>query len=158
MSREIYSIDPIIVKFIKKHHVLTLATARDNIPWTAHCFYAFLEEENALVFTTDDNTRHGEEMLENQKVSGGIVLETKVVGMIQGVQLTGKVQKLPPSPGNEVSAGEGPGVRRIAQKAYLKRFPYAALMKTTLWVLEIETIKFTDNRLGFGKKLLWERN
>ena len=138
--------DQKIVKFIKEHHVITLATSKDNIPWSAHCFYAFLKEENALVFTTDDTTRHATEMLENQKVSGGIVLETKVVGKIRGVQLTGKVHKLnndskkKTSSRTERSEDPGPDSKlpekhKGARKAYLRRFPYAVLMKTSLWIL-----------------------
>jgi uncharacterized protein YhbP (UPF0306 family) len=43
-----------------------------------------------------------------------------------------------------------------ARMAYLKRFPYAALSGTPVWIVEITYAKFTDNRLGFGKKLVWE--
>ncbi len=158
--------DPRIIKFLKKHHVLTLATSRDNIPWASHCFYAFMEDEKALVFTTDNDTRHGQEMQDNQVVSGGIVLETKVVGMIRGVQLTGTVSKTQDgrrkTQDNTQHATRNTSLplRRQGQqarRAYLSRFPYAILMKTNLWVLDIESIKFTDNRLGFGKKLRWER-
>ena len=143
-----------IKKFIKEHHVLSLATSKDNIPWTAHCFYAFLEEENALVFTTDNTTRHGAEMLDNQAVAGGIVMETKVLGKIRGIQLTGKVRKAQ----NSKDGGMPTQVDEAnhPRGAYLKRFPFAILMKTSLWVLKIDTIKFTDNRLGFGKKLYWK--
>jgi uncharacterized protein YhbP (UPF0306 family) len=141
--------DPRIIKFIKEHHVLTLATSKDNIPWTSHCFYAFLEEDNALVFTTDKNTRHGAEMEHNQLVSGGIVLETKEVGKIRGMQLSGTVR-------NHNNESEKRLSSRTKQ-AYLKRFPFAILMKTNLWILQIDSIKFTDNRLGFGKKLTWQR-
>jgi len=28
-------------------------------------------------------------------------------------------------------------------------------MKTNLWVVDLSFLKFTDNRLGFGKKLIW---
>ena len=45
-------------------------------------------------------------------------------------------------------------LRKKAKKAYLKSFPYAALMKTTLWILNPRFIKMTHNRLGFGKKLI----
>ncbi|MDD5509104.1 MAG: hypothetical protein PHD25_12400, partial [Bacteroidales bacterium] len=41
--------------------------------------------------------------------------------------------------------------------AYLKRFPYAIATKLDLWVLELEYVKMTDNRLGFGKKIEWRR-
>jgi hypothetical protein len=30
-------------------------------------------------------------------------------------------------------------------------------MNTTLWKLRVDYAKMTDNRLGFGKKLIWER-
>ncbi|MCD6331925.1 MAG: HAD-IA family hydrolase, partial [Bacteroidales bacterium] len=42
-----------------------------------------------------------------------------------------------------------------AKKTYLKRYPYAVLMKTTLRAVQLKSIKLTDNRLGFGRKLLW---
>ena len=42
-----------------------------------------------------------------------------------------------------------------ARKTYIRRFPFAALAELTLWVVEISYMKFTDNTLGFGKKLIW---
>lgn len=145
------SLDPKIKAFLKKHHVMTLATSKDNVPWVAHCFYAFMEEEMVLVFTTDPETRHGLEMKENEQVSVGISWETKIVGQIRGAQITGKVKKV------EKQKNERRKTKDERRLSYLKRFPYALLMKTNLWVLEIETIKYTDNRLGFGKKLHWGR-
>jgi uncharacterized protein YhbP (UPF0306 family) len=32
------------------------------------------------------------------------------------------------------------------------------LMDTHLWVVKLTYIKMTDNRLGFGKKLIWENS
>jgi len=31
-------------------------------------------------------------------------------------------------------------------------------MELNLWQLDVTYFKFTDNRLGFGKKLIWKRN
>ena len=42
-----------------------------------------------------------------------------------------------------------------ARRAYLKRFPYAALAELTLWAIRPDYMKLTDNTLGFGKKLIW---
>jgi uncharacterized protein YhbP (UPF0306 family) len=43
-----------------------------------------------------------------------------------------------------------------ARSAYLKRFPIARLMPDlNLWILSPDFIKMTDNRFGFGKKLIW---
>ena len=134
-----------IVDFIREHHVLTLATSVENKPWCANCFYIYLENENCFVFTSDDETNHVKHIAENNYVSGSVVLETNVVGKIQGIQFSGMMEK----PGTDLL--------KLGKKAYLKRFPYAALMKTSLWVVHLYYIKMTDNRLGFGKKLIWEK-
>lgn len=139
-------IDPRIIKFFRKHHVLTIATAVNNEPWCANCFYVYLEEENALVFTTGGDTRHGKEFVENPFVAGSVVLETMVIGKIRGIQFQGLV-----------SEPEGDLLAR-AKSGYLKRFPVAALMDTRLWVVKLTHIKMTDNRLGFGKKLIWNHD
>jgi uncharacterized protein len=136
-------VDSRIIKFFRKHNVLTIATAVDNKPWCANCFYVYLEEENALVFTTDSDTRHGKEFTENPDVAGSVVLETMVIGKIRGIQFQGIVSE----PEGEILSK--------AKWAYLKKFPPAALMDTHLWVVKLTLIKMTDNRLGFGKKLIW---
>jgi uncharacterized protein len=138
-------IDERIIKFFRKHHVLTIATSVNNEPWCASCFYVYLEEENAFIFTTDTNTRHGQEFLKNKLVAGTIVLETLVIGKIKGVQFQGIV--------TEVDNDLLPK----AKMAYLKKFPVAVLMDTHLWKVELTFIKLTDNRFGFGKKLTWRQ-
>ena len=134
-----------IIRFFRKHHVLTIATTVDNEPWCANCFYVYLEKENALVFTTDSNTRHGQEFIKNPLVAGSVVLETMIIGKIRGIQFRGVVSE----PKNEML--------QKTKNAYLKRFPVAALMDTKLWIVELTHIKMTDNRFGFGKKIIWER-
>lgn len=132
-----------VIRFFRKHHVLTIATSVENEPWCANCFYVYLEEENALVFTTDNDTRHGKEFVRNPLVAGSVVLETMVIGRIRGIQFQGIV-----------SEPEG-DLLSSAKNCYLKRFPVAALMDTRLWVVKLTHIKMTDNRLGFGKKIIW---
>ena len=136
-------VDERIIKFFRKHHVLTIATTVDDEPWCANCFYVYLEEENALVFTTDSDTRHGKEFAKNPNVAGSVVLETIVIGKIRGIQFQGIISE----PEGEILSK--------AKWAYLKRFPPAALMDTHLWIVRLTLIKMTDNRLGFGKKLTW---
>lgn len=139
-------IDKKIIRFFRKHHVLTIATAVNNEPWCANCFYVYIEEENTLVFTTGTDTRHGKEFAKNPLVAGSVVLETMVIGKIRGIQFQGIV-----------SEPEGEMISK-AKWAYLKRFPPAALMDTHLWVVKLTLIKMTDNRLGFGKKLIWKQD
>ena len=82
-----------IVDFIKEHHVLTLATCIDNRPWCANCFYTYLEKVNCFIFTSDDKTRHVGEVAKNKNVAGSVVLETSVVGKIQGIQFEGVMEE-----------------------------------------------------------------
>ena len=135
-----------MVTFLKKHHVMTLSTCLGEQPWCANCFYAFGEEKMVLVFTSSPETRHIQEVLQNSKVAGSVVLETSVVGKIQGIQFSGELLLSEGEEAGEISA------------LYLKRFPFTVLMNTTLWKLRIDYAKMTDNRLGFGEKLIWERN
>jgi len=137
-------IDRGIIRFFKKHHVLTVATSVGDRPWCANCFYVYLEEENVLVFTTDTETRHGKEFIMNPNVAGSVVLETMMIGKIRGIQFSGIV-----------SEPSGDMLEKV-RFAYLKRFPVASLMDTRLWMVSLRYIKMTDNRFGFGKKLIWE--
>jgi uncharacterized protein YhbP (UPF0306 family) len=134
-----------IADFLCAHHVLTLASTVDDNPWCASLFYAYIAEEHLLVFTSETHTRHVKDMMENNLVAGAVVLETKRVGILRGVQFQGRIQK---------PAGTLAG---RAKRAYLARFPYALLKPAPLWVIVLQTVKFTDNRLGFGKKIYWER-
>jgi uncharacterized protein YhbP (UPF0306 family) len=134
-----------VIRFLRKHHVLTIATSSGNEPWCANCFYVYMEVENALVITTDTDTRHGREFISNPLVSGSVVLETLIPGKIRGIQFQGIVTE---------SKGD---MAVKARSAYLRRFPFAMLMETHLWVVELTYIKMTDNRLGFGKKLIWKK-
>jgi len=136
-------VDKRITEFLNKHHVLTLATTKNNVPYCANCFYVYLPKDNLLVFTTDHATKHAKDAIEQHLVAGSIVLETNVVGKIQGLQFQG-----------EMCEPEGDLLKKV-KNHYLKRFPVAMLMKTNLWIVELKFLKFTDNRLGFGKKLFW---
>ncbi len=139
------NIDKRIIDFINEHHVLTLATAVDNDPHACNCFYAFDPDDLSLICTSDVSTKHIKQVQENNFVAGTIVLETMNVGKVQGIQFYGYMHK-----------AEGEKLKKY-KKLYLKRFPFAVLTNATLWHIDLVKIKMTDNRLGFGKKLIWER-
>lgn len=135
------TIDERFAKFIAKHHVLTLATVgSEGKPYVANCFYAYDKLRNRFIFTSDLTTRHGQEMAANGRVALSVVLETRVVGRVQGLQVEGIAE-----PGDEE-----------AKRTYIKRFPYAAVAPLTLWMVEPTMLKLTDNTLGFGTKLIWQ--
>ena len=76
-------------------------------------------------------------------MAGSIYLETKIIGKIQGVQFQGVISQLQDE------------LLEKAHRAYQKRFPVAMLMDTHLWAIDLTHLKLSDNRLGFGKKLIW---
>lgn len=127
------------VRFLRRHHVLTLATVAEGVPYCSNAFYCYDKERNLLVFSSDLATRHAQEMERNPRIAASVVLETKIVGRVQGLQLCGTAAR----------------ADETARRAYLKRFPYAALAELTLWAIRPDYMKLTDNTLGFGKKLIW---
>lgn len=138
--------DKRIVDFIGEHHVLTIATCYEEEPYCANCFYIYLEDSNQLVFTSDNNTKHIKDTAHNIMVGGSIVLETSTIGLIRGLQFQGYISELTDDD------------YKKARKAYIKKFPYAILKKTILWSIDLTFMKFTDNRLGFGKKIIWKNS
>ena len=134
-----------ITEFIHKHHIFTLATSADNIPYTCTCFYVYLDELNMFVFTSDKGTRHVDEMISQPLVAGAVALETTMIGKIQGIQFTGESKLL---------QGE---LYEVALSAYLRKFPLANFKKLELWGIMPGFIKMTHNRLGFGTKLIWNQ-
>ena len=127
-----------IASFIEKHHTLCLSTCKDEIPFTCTLFFAYDKTHNSLIVASDEKTQHAQNILQNPHVSGVIYLHTEIVGLIQGIQFQGKM-----------------ALCKERCEIYYKRFPYALVMQPTLWSIELEWIKMTDNKLGFGKKIIW---
>ncbi len=129
-----------ISTFIAKHHVMSLATTDMKKPSVCSLFYAYDESRLSFVVASSVDTLHVKNILQNSAVAGNIFLETQEVGKIEGLQFEGTMTLL-----NESSL----------KKLYFKRFPYALAMMPKLWQIEVKYFKLTDNRLGFGKKIIY---
>ncbi len=129
--------------FLDKHHVMSLATSDADELSVCNLFYAYDKKEKTFVVASNDETLHVGHVLNNPNVAGTVVLETKTVGKIQGLQFRGKFTVLDDE---------------NLKKLYFKAFPYAVAMSPKLWQIKIDFFKYTDNRLGFGKKFIWERD
>jgi uncharacterized protein YhbP (UPF0306 family) len=137
------NLDKKIITFIHQHHVLTLATSYNNRSQCASCFYIYDNEEQFFIIASDEHTEHAFNMLHNNFVSMNIVLETKNIGKIQGLQIKAKANKIVDN--------------QKYKKQYIDAFPYAKIMNLTLWKLELNYLKYTNNTLGIGKKLIWKK-
>jgi uncharacterized protein YhbP (UPF0306 family) len=138
-------VDQQIIDFINEHHLLTLATSQNNTPYCCNVFYVYDSLSNQLIFSSDTKTKHAQDFIANLNVAGTIALETKEVSKIQGVQLLGTIQEL-----------KGADLE-IAKEQYMNAFAYAKNMEIHLWAMPLSFIKMTHNKLGFGKKLVWEK-
>ncbi len=46
----------------------------------------------------------------------------------------------------------------LTEEKTRRRFPVARMLSAPVWEIRLDEIKFTDNTLGFGKKMIWLRN
>ncbi|ADN09684.1 pyridoxamine 5'-phosphate oxidase family protein [Sulfurimonas autotrophica] len=129
-----------ISTFIAKHHVMSLATTDTKKPNVCSLFYAYDESKLSFVVASSVDTLHVKNILQNSAVAGNIFLETQEIGKIEGLQFEGTMTLL-----NESNL----------KKFYFKRFPYALAMMPKLWQIKVDYFKLTDNRLGFGKKIIY---
>lgn len=132
-----------ICRYLKKQHVLTLCAG--SPPWCASCFYVFDERSMAFWLMTETDTRHAELMRQQPQVAGTISGQTRSVMLIKGVQYQGEIRQLTGDAAAE------------ARRTYVKRFPVAIKAKAPLWAIALSELKMTDNTLGFGSKLHWQR-
>ena len=119
-----------ISRWLGKQHVVTWCVARDDELWCANAFYVYDPQQVAFYLLN---------------VAGTVNGQPKTVALIRGVQFKGKIRRL---------AGEEEAAMR---KRYVSRFPVARMLSAPVWEIRPDEIKFTDNTLGFGKKLHWLR-
>jgi len=113
--------------------------------WCANAFYVYDPERVAFYVMSEDTTRHAQMTGQQAQVAGTVNGQPKTVALIRGVQFKGEIRRLD---------GEESDAQRIR---YTRRFPVAAVLKAPVWEIRLDELKFTDNTLGFGKKLHWLR-
>lgn len=131
-------LDNKIISFIKKMNLLTICVSENNEPYCASCFYAFNENENKIIIAGSSTSKHIKIAQKNPTVAINIALDTKIIAKIRGVQINA-----------EFSNGD-----ENARRFYLKKYPLARMLIFEIFVLDIKWVKYTDNTLGFGKKII----
>ena len=135
-----------IGRWLAKQSEVTWCVHHEGELWCANAFYLFDAQNVALYLLTDDKTRHARMSGACAPVAGTVNGQPKTVARIRGVQFKGEIRRLE---GQESDA---------VRKAYLRRFPVARVLPAPVWEIRLDEIKFTDNTLGFGKKLHWLRD
>ena len=134
-----------ISRWLAKQHVVTLCVHREGELWCANAFYLFDANKVVFYLLTEEKTRHAQMSGSRAPVAGTVNGQPKTVALIRGVQFKGEIRQLT---GEESDA---------ARQAYLRRFPVARMLSAPVWEIRVDELKFTDNTLGFGKKLVWLR-
>ncbi|MEA3330741.1 MAG: hypothetical protein U9Q29_03500 [Campylobacterota bacterium] len=129
--------------FLHEHHVMSLATSNSEELSVCSLFYAFDLQKLSFVVASSDETTHITHITQNSRIAGNILLETKRIDKIQGIQFRGIFSLLKDAE---------------LKKLYFKKFPHAIVMKPKLWQIKVNYFKMTDNALGFGKKIIWQES
>ena len=83
----------LILAYLAQNRLMTLATAKNNLPWATTVFFAYDQNLN-LYFISEPATRKIKNILANSRVAVTIDREQPGSGKIRGVQLEGRAEKL----------------------------------------------------------------
>lgn len=132
--------------FIEANHVIGITTVLDEEMWSASLFYVPDPKKGCVWVMTDENTIHGSLMSSNPRISGTISTQESHIHLLKGIQFSGEIAMLKSGPDYKDGLW-----------LYQQKFPVALVHKKPLWKLSFTKIKYTNNALGFGTKLLWEK-
>ena len=136
--------DKAIVDFIEKQKTASVCCLdEDGNPYCFSIFYVFDKVERRLYFKSSASSNHGHYLKLNNRIAGTIMPDKLNTLAVKGIQFTGFVENNP--------------VHHHATTEYHKKIPIALAMPGEVWTIQLETIKMTDNTIGFGKKILWQR-
>lgn len=137
-----------IIEFIRSAKAATVCGADNSEPYCFSCLYTYAghEGEPVLIFKSSEHSTHVNKLVSHEKVAGTILPDKVSLTNIRGIQFKGRCRKM-----DSDSAK--------AAKEYYIKYPIALGMKGSLWIIALDEIKYTDNRLlGLGKKILWQRD
>jgi uncharacterized protein YhbP (UPF0306 family) len=137
--------DKHIIDFIEKQKTATVCCLDDeNSPYCFSVFYTFDKGEKCLYFKSSPSAHHSHYLLNRRKVAGTILPDRLNMLVIRGIQFTGFIV-------------DEPTKQHHATVEYHKHIPLGLAMSGDVLILRLETIKMTDNTIGIGNKINWQR-
>jgi uncharacterized protein YhbP (UPF0306 family) len=134
-----------MLEFIGSTKVATICCVAANAPHCFNCYFSFIAADGYLVFKSSSGTRHEEILRQNAVVAGTIIPEHIELATIRGIQFEG------------VMLPENMLLTVKASSSYYLAFPFALAVPGNLYIVQINSLKFTDNTKGFGYKSHWAR-
>ncbi|WP_165090826.1 pyridoxamine 5'-phosphate oxidase family protein [Neisseria yangbaofengii] len=136
-----------IVEFFQRNHVVSIATQSNTGKlWSTCCFYVFDEPNAQLIVLTSQTTQHGSNMAVQHHIAGTISGQPDSITKISGIQFQARAKCLTDE-----------AERKAAAALFYQTHPAACAMKSDVWALQLDKVKFTDNKLVFAQKTHWTR-
>ncbi len=110
------------------------------------CYYTYNEKLQLLYFKTSEQTTHMEYLLQNPVLAGTIVPDKLNKMISKGIQFNGSLLKSSHPQTHD------------AGKQFHRRYPFALAMPGTVYTIRLDRLKMTDNTLGIGTRLVWDRS
>ncbi len=110
------------------------------------CYYAFDANTGMLYFKTGEQNQHMLWMQQYPQIAGTILPDKLNKLQVKGIQLNGVLLPV----GDEAA--------KNASKRYHLKYPFSLALPGTVQTIRIDQLKMTDNSLGFGGRLVWERD
>lgn len=137
--------DQRIADFINGQKVASICCIdREDRPYCFSCFFAFDSKKQLLYFKSSMSAHHSQLLVKNGNVAGTINPDKLNTLAIKGIQFSGILLDKDDEGASQAST------------AYHMEYPFALAMQGEVWTIQLLSIKFTDNTLGFGKKITWE--
>jgi len=147
------NLPPEAAAFLRRRHVMTLASQGSDGPWAAALFYA--TDGDDLLFLSAPSSRHARDLAADPRCAATIQDQEQDWRAIQGIQLAGSAARL------EGAAAEA------ARALYAERFAFVrpehapaavaqALARVAWYRLAVRRLRFIDNRRGFGQRQEFE--
>ena len=132
-----------IVQFLERNRVATVCFSRNGDLHAVNCFFAFDAELMLLYFKSSEGSNHDDLVFSGNGVVGGILPDMISVNALHGMQFRG----------NTVPPGAIDSDR--ATRIYGGKFGFSRFLPGYFWAVKLAFVKFTDNRVRFGHKVIW---
>jgi uncharacterized protein YhbP (UPF0306 family) len=138
------------LEYLRCHHVATLATFDDDMPWASAVFY--VNNGYDLFFLSAPTTRHAVNLARNPRVAATVQEDYDDWPKIKGVQLEGHAQEIRGA--EETTARElyGKKYAIVGKLAQAPAFIVKALAKVRWYKIHPTRMYFIDNTAGFGHR------
>lgn len=93
MSSKKTTLRKLIEEYLKEARLMQVATTKSNQPWACSLYFAYDGALN-LYWISSTDRRHSEEIRNNKKVSGAIVLPHTPGDKVRGIQFQGTAEEL----------------------------------------------------------------